>query len=42
MLNEFSDRAPKDPPRPFLLRGELWLGVFTVLIITALVLGFML
>jgi hypothetical protein len=42
MLNEFSDRTPKGPPRPFLLRGEFWLGVFTVLIISALVLGFIL
>ncbi len=32
MLNEWSDRRPPGPPRPFYLRGEFWLGVFTVAI----------
>ncbi|HZF95724.1 MAG TPA: hypothetical protein VEZ20_12740 [Allosphingosinicella sp.] len=27
MLNEWSDRVPKSPPRPRLLRAEFWLPV---------------
>jgi hypothetical protein len=42
MLNEFSDRAPKVPPKPLLLRGEFWLAIFSILLITSLVLGYIL
>lgn len=41
MLNEFSDRSAKGSPKLF-VRGEFWLGVFAIFIITALVLGFIL
>jgi hypothetical protein len=41
MLNEFSDKVPEGQPRPFVMSGEFWLGVFSVLIIIALILGFM-
>jgi hypothetical protein len=40
MLNEFSDKEPKGKPRPFIMSGEFWLGVATVLISLTLILGF--
>ena len=36
MLNEWSDRRPPRPPRPFWRRGEFWLAVFVVLVAGAL------
>ncbi len=41
MLNEFSDRVQKSKPKPFLLSGEFWFGVATVLIGLTLILGFL-
>ncbi len=40
MLNEFSDRAADEPPKPFLMRGETWLAIASIVIIAAIVLGF--
>jgi hypothetical protein len=41
MLNDFSDRGPTRKPKAFILSGEFWLGVATVLIGSMLVLGFL-
>jgi hypothetical protein len=41
MLNEFSDRGPNRKRKPFIMSGEFWLGVATVLIGSMLVLGFL-
>jgi hypothetical protein len=41
MLNEFSDKVPEAKRKPFVMSGEFWLGVFSVFLIIALVLGFM-
>ena len=40
MLNEWSDRRPPKPPRPFYARGEFWIAVATILLGTALAAGF--
>lgn len=40
MLNEFSDRVPKGPAKPFLLRGETWLAIVSIIIAATLVLSF--
>jgi hypothetical protein len=42
MLNEFSDKAPKGKQKPFIMSGEFWLGVATILIGLTLILGFIL
>lgn len=39
MLNEFSDRAAAGPVKPFLLRGETWLAIVSIVIMAAIVLG---
>lgn len=39
MLNEWSDRVPPRPPRPFYRRGEFWVGVWTIGMCGGLVLG---
>jgi hypothetical protein len=39
MLNEWSDRPPPRPPRPFVASGEFWLGVFTTFVILGFGLG---
>jgi len=41
MLNEWSDRPPPRPPRPLLMTGEFWVGVFTIVVWLGLLLGFM-
>jgi hypothetical protein len=40
MLNEFSDKVPKGKRKPFVMSGEFWLGVATILIGLTLILGF--
>ncbi len=40
MLNDWSDRVPPRPPRPFVASGAFWLGVLTVLVILGLGIGF--
>jgi hypothetical protein len=40
MLNEFSDKNPSGKQKPFIMSGEFWLGVASVLIGLTLILGF--
>lgn len=41
MLNDWSDADPKPKPRRSVaLSGEFWLGVVTVLLASALIVGF--
>jgi hypothetical protein len=40
MLNEWSDREPPKPPRPFIMTLEFWGGVFTVFMSGALLVSF--
>jgi hypothetical protein len=39
MLNDWSDRRPPRPPRPFHRRGEFWLGLAAAAICGALLFG---
>lgn len=41
MLNEWSDRPPPKPRRRFFASAEFWAGVFTLFVITALIVGFL-
>jgi hypothetical protein len=41
MLNEFSDKVPDGKRKPFVMSGEFWLGVATVLIGLSIILGFL-
>lgn len=36
MLNEWSDRLPPEPPRPWWRTGEFWGRVFAAVVIAAL------
>jgi hypothetical protein len=38
MLNEFSDKVPQTKRKPFIMSGEFWLGVTTVLVGLTLIL----
>jgi hypothetical protein len=39
MLNEWSDRRPPGPRRPFYRQGEFWVGVFVVAVCGGFLLG---
>lgn len=39
MLNEWADRRPPPPPRPFYRRAEFWLTAFAVTVTAGLLLG---